>query len=187
MNIIETGIEDLVIIEPTYHGDNRGYFAETYHDRKFADLGISETFVQDNHTRSEKAGTLRGLHFQLPPAAQAKLVRVVRGSVFDVAVDLRPLSPTFGKFASVELSEENHRQFFVPVGLAHGFCTLENDTEVIYKVSRYYAPEREGGIAWNDPELGIPWPVDADGVTLSEKDKILPGIAACTNINWSGG
>ena len=185
MNIIETTISNLVILEPAYHGDGRGYFAETYNLKAFAGCGIDQIFVQDNHARSEKSGTLRGLHFQLPPAAQAKLVRVVRGSIFDVAVDLRQESPSYGKFASAILSEENHRQFYVPVGFAHGYCTLEIDTEVIYKVSDYYAPDLEGGIAWNDPALGIEWPVDGRGLVLSDKDRSLPFLSECAKIDWT--
>jgi dTDP-4-dehydrorhamnose 3,5-epimerase len=185
MDISKTSIPDLLVIEPKYHGDGRGYFAETYNHRLFADMNIPDVFVQDNHARSETAGTLRGLHFQRPPAAQAKLVRVVRGSIFDVAVDLRPDSPTFGAFASVLLSEENRKQFFVPVGFAHGYCTLEDNTEVIYKVTDYYAPDHDGGIVWNDPALGIDWPLKAENIVLSEKDKVLPMLADCPKIDWT--
>lgn len=156
-------------------GDERGWFAETYNARTFAQEGIETTFVQDNHSLSRSAGVLRGLHFQAPPHAQAKLVRCVRGAIFDVAVDLRIGSPTFGKWAAAELSADNGDQFLVPIGFAHGFVTLQPDTEVIYKLSNFYAPEHESGIVWNDPEIAIPWPISGVPI-LSPKDEALPRL-----------
>ena len=159
------------------HGDYRGYFSETYNRRTLAAAGIGINFVQDNHSLSAEKGTVRGLHFQTPPFAQDKLVRVVRGSVFDVAVDLRRDSPTFGQHVSVVLSDEAWNQLLIPIGFAHGFMTLEDDTEVIYKVSEYYAPEHDKGLRWNDPMLGIQWPISEDEAVLSDKDRGLPKFA----------
>ena len=159
------------------HGDYRGYFSETYNGRTLAAAGIGIDFVQDNHSLSAEKGTVRGLHFQTPPFAQDKLVRVVRGSVFDVAVDLRRDSPTYGQHVSVVLSDEAWNQLLIPIGFAHGFMTLEDDTEVIYKVSEYYAPEHDKGLRWNDPMLGIQWPISEDDAVLSDKDRGLPRFA----------
>ncbi len=170
-------IPDLVLVTPARFGDDRGFFSETYNDLAFAELGIAARFVQDNHSLSRNKGVVRGLHFQAPPHAQGKLVRVVRGSILDVAVDIRQGSPTFGKHVLVELSAANWRQLWVPVGFAHAFCTLEEDTEVIYKVTDYYAPECDAGIIWNDPDLGIAWPVSAAQALLSAKDTTLPRLA----------
>lgn len=170
-------IPELVLISPARFGDDRGFFSETYNERAFAELGIAARFVQDNHSLSRNKGVVRGLHFQAPPHAQGKLVRVVRGSILDVAVDIRQGSPTFGKHVVVELSAANWRQLWVPVGFAHAFCTLEEDTEVIYKVTDYYAPECDAGIIWNDPDLGIAWPVSAAQALLSAKDMTLPRLA----------
>jgi dTDP-4-dehydrorhamnose 3,5-epimerase len=166
----------LLLIEPTKFGDARGFFSETFNVRDLAAVGVDTLFVQDNHSLSALRGTIRGLHFQAPPHAQDKLVRVVRGSVLDVAVDLRKGSPTFGQHAAVELSAKNWKQLLVPVGFAHAFCTLEPDTEVIYKVSALYSPQSDMGIAWNDPALGIAWP-DFAGAELSAKDAKLPPLA----------
>lgn len=162
---------------PVKHGDRRGFFSETYNRKALAALGIDINFVQDNHSLSAAKGTVRGLHFQTPPFAQDKLVRVVRGSVFDVAVDLRQGSPTYGRHVSAVLSAAAWNQILVPIGFAHGFMTLEPDTEVIYKVSDYYAPAHDNGLLWNDPALGIQWPLAENDALLSEKDRKLPGLA----------
>ena len=171
---IETGIKDLVIIEPTVFGDSRGFFMETYSKKDFAEIGLTMEFVQDNHSKSRK-GVLRGLHFQTKQT-QGKLVRVTGGAVLDVAVDLRRESETFGKWFLVELSAENKRMFYVPEGFAHGFLTLEDDTEFQYKCTDYYAPEFDSGILWNDPEIDIEWNLEKYGMSaeellLSEKDR----------------
>lgn len=166
------------LIKPRRFGDERGWFTETYNERAFAKLGIAVPFVQDNHSLSRPAGTVRGLHFQAPPHAQAKLVRCVRGRIFDVAVDVRRGSPTFGRSAAVELSADNGDQLFVPVGFAHGFMTLEPDTEVVYKVSDFYDAGSEGGVLWDDPDLGIAWPLPPDRALLSPKDRELPPLRA---------
>jgi dTDP-4-dehydrorhamnose 3,5-epimerase len=154
--------------------DSRGWFSETYSERAFAEYGVTCRFVQDNQSYSARRGTIRGLHFQVPPKAQAKLVRVMRGRILDVAVDLRRGSPTYGGFVASELSAENGRQLYVPVGFAHGFCTLDDDVDVVYKVSDFYGPECDGGIRWDDPSIGIPWPVGAAEATVSAKDMMLP-------------
>ena len=175
MNIIETEIQGVYIIEPKVFGDSRGYFFESYSRREFeAKVGPVE-FVQDNESKS-CYGVVRGLHFQRPPHAQAKLVRVVKGKVLDVAVDLRKDSPTYGRHVSVELSEDNHRQVFIPKGFAHGFSVLSEEAVFQYKCDDYYAPETECAIAWNDPELNIDWRIPADRVILSEKDKRHPEL-----------
>ena len=174
MAVIKTAIEGVYIIEPTVFGDERGYFFESYNEERFrSETGIDVHFVQDNESRS-KRGVLRGLHFQKKPNAQAKLVRVVQGKVLDVAVDIRRGSPTFGKHIAVELSGDNHRQLFIPKGFAHGYVVLEDDTVFQYKCDEFYHPEAEGGIAWNDPDIGIEWGVAESDITLSEKDKRHP-------------
>lgn len=171
MNVIKTDIEGVVVIEPQVFGDERGYFFESFNAECFlAETGIDVAFVQDNESRS-KRGVLRGLHFQREPYAQAKLVRVVQGRVIDVAVDIRPGSPTFGKYVATELSGENHRQMFIPKGFAHGYVVLEDDTVFQYKCDEYYHPESEAGIAWNDPQIGIEWPLSEDEIILSDKDR----------------
>tara|TARA_B110000003_G_scaffold274244_1_gene313758 strand:- start:776 stop:1318 length:543 start_codon:yes stop_codon:yes gene_type:complete len=167
---------ELILIKPKRHGDHRGFFAETYSRRKYSELGIDDDFVQDNHSISRDVGTLRGLHFQAPPHAQAKLVRCGRGAIFDVAVDIRKGSPTYGHWEGYELTAENGDQLYVPVGFAHGFVTLEPDSEIVYKCSDYYAPKREGSVLWNDPDIGIDWPTDADPI-LSDKDATAPLLA----------
>jgi dTDP-4-dehydrorhamnose 3,5-epimerase len=169
-------IPDVRLIEPARFTDNRGYFSEIYRRDLLADAGIEIEFIQDNESRSEKIGTVRGLHFQAPPYAQAKLVRVTVGKVFDVAVDIRAGSPTFGQCVSTELGAENGKQLYIPVGFAHGFCALENDTVVAYKASAYYAPAHDLGLCWNDPDLAIPWPVDPADVILSERDGAHPRL-----------
>jgi dTDP-4-dehydrorhamnose 3,5-epimerase len=177
LNVQATEIPDVKVISPRKFGDARGFFSEVYQRRTFADAGIDLEFVQDNHAFSGERGTLRGLHFQSAPFAQDKLVRVTRGRVLDVAVDLRRASPSFGRHVAIELSAENWRQVLVPIGFAHGYVTLEPDTEVLYKVSNYYAPEHDRGLAWDDPALGIDWRTDADRVILSDKDRRWPRLA----------
>lgn len=178
MKVESLAIPDVKLITPRKFGDARGFFSETWKQKALADAGLDVRFVQDNHAYSAAPLTLRGLHFQLPPKAQDKLVRVVRGAIYDVAVDIRRSSPTFGQWVGATLSAENWTQILVPIGFAHGYLTLEPDTEVIYKVTDVYAPETEGGIIWNDPELNIAWPLPAGGVVeLSEKDKVLPRLA----------
>ena len=172
MNVIKTDIEGVFIIELQVFGDARGYFFESFNAEQFlAQTGVEVTFVQDNESRS-KRGVLRGLHFQREPHAQAKLVRVVQGRVLDVAVDIRPESPTFGKYVATELSGENHRQMFIPRGFAHGYVVLEDDTVFQYKCDEFYHPESEDGIAWNDPQIGIDWGIPESEIILSEKDSI---------------
>lgn len=177
MKIIETEIQGLFIIEPDVYGDSRGYFFESFNKRRFEEqTGISVDFVQDNESRSTY-GVVRGLHFQRPPHAQAKLVRVVSGRVLDVAVDLREGSPTYGRHVAVELSGENHRQVFIPKGFAHGFSVLSEEAVFQYKCDDYYAPETEGAVAWDDPDIAIDWRIPADKMILSEKDKKHPRLS----------
>jgi dTDP-4-dehydrorhamnose 3,5-epimerase len=174
MNFIRTEISDVIIIEPAVHGDERGYFVETFRaDKLEAFLGYTINFCQDNESKSSK-GVLRGLHYQLPPAAQTKLVRVIQGSVLDVAVDIRKGSPTFGRHVAVELSEKNKRQMLIPRGFAHGFVVLEDDTVFAYKVDNYYSPECDRGISFDDESLGIDWILSKEELNLSAKDKTQP-------------
>ena len=177
MKSLRLSLPGVIRIEPKRFGDERGFFSEVYNKRAFADAGVALDFVQDNHSLSLKAGTVRGLHYQRPPYAQAKLVRVVRGSIADVAVDIRKGSPTYGCHITETLSAENWAQLFVPAGFAHGFCTLEPDTEVLYKVSAPYDPGSDAGIVWNDPTLAIDWPVEVADAILSAKDAALPRLA----------
>ena len=177
MQIQSTELDGVKILTPKRFGDNRGFFSEVYSRSAFAAAGLDLDFVQDNHSLSAEAGTIRGLHFQSPPFAQDKLVRVTRGSILDVAVDLRRGSPTYGRHVKVELSRENWRQLLVPVGFAHGFVTLEPDTEVQYKVTNVYAPAHDMGLAFDDPALGIDWGVDLAKAILSEKDRRHPLLA----------
>ncbi len=172
MDFVETKLDGVIIVKPRVFGDNRGFFMESWSKRAFEEAGLDYDFVQDNHSRSTVKGTLRGIHFQRGDKAQAKLVRCVRGAVLDVAVDLRPSSPTYKQWVSVELSEENKFQLLIPRGFGHGFLTLTNDVEFLYKADNSYAPEADGGILWNDPELGVAWGID-DPI-LSEKDKKNP-------------
>ena len=174
--IFRTALPDVIRILPSRFGDHRGFFSETYSQLAYANLGIEAVFVQDNHSLSAAVGTVRGLHFQVPPHAQAKLVRCGRGAIFDVAVDIRRGSPTYGRWAGFTLSAENGAQLYIPVGFAHGFATLEPDSEIIYKCSDYYAPETEGALRWDDPDIGIAWPLTAAPV-LSEKDASAPLLA----------
>ncbi|MDL2294404.1 dTDP-4-dehydrorhamnose 3,5-epimerase [Ruminococcaceae bacterium OttesenSCG-928-D13] len=171
---IETGLPGVLVVEPTVFGDDRGFFMETWRDDAFTAAGIPGPFVQDNHSKSRK-GVLRGLHFQRENT-QGKLVRVISGRVFDVAVDCRPNSPAFGKWTGVELSAENKRQFWVPGGFAHGFLVLSDEAEFIYKCTDLYNPAAEGGIRWDDPDVGIRWPDAGSAPLLSEKDEALPGF-----------
>ena len=164
------------LIIPQFFNDARGWFVESWSKNLYASKGIEADFCQDNHSLSRKAGTIRGLHFQRYPHAQAKLVRCLRGRIFDVAVDLRDASPTYGKWTGAELTAERGEQLFVPAGYAHGFLTLEDDTEVAYKVDAYYAPEADGGIAWDDKTIDIEWPLGNLSPLLSDKDKILPKL-----------
>jgi len=182
MNFIRTDIEDVVIIEPTVHGDERGYFVETFRADKLEEfLGYKINFCQDNESKSSR-GVLRGLHYQLAPAAQTKLVRVIQGRVLDVAVDIRKGSPTFGKHVAVELSAENKRQLLVPRGFAHGFVVLEDDTVFAYKVDNYYSPENDRGILFSDEALNIDWQVPHDELNLSAKDKVQPKLTDTNDI-----
>jgi dTDP-4-dehydrorhamnose 3,5-epimerase len=177
LKVEPTALPDVKLINPQRIGDRRGFFSETYNRQRFAEAGISVEFVQDNHSLSAVAGTVRGLHFQSEPFAQAKLIRVVRGRILDVVVDIRKSSPTFGRHVAVELSAENGSQLFVPVGFAHGFCTLEPDTEIVYKVSAYYSAAHDHGLRWNDTALGIDWPVAPAEAVLSDKDRRHPLLA----------
>jgi dTDP-4-dehydrorhamnose 3,5-epimerase len=174
MIIEDTALAGVKIIVPRKFEDPRGYFLEVYNRRNFEQAGVRLEFVQDNHSLSVESGTIRGLHFQSPPFAQDKLVRVTRGAIFDVVVDLRSSSATFGQHATVELSAENARQLLVPIGFAHGFCTLEPNTEVLYKVTDYYSAPNDLGLAWDDPALGVSWPVEAGNAVLSDKDRRHP-------------
>lgn len=177
MQLIETEIPAVKILVPKKFGDHRGFFSEVYSDKLLADLGIDARFVQDNHSLSAETGVVRGLHYQLAPMAQDKLIRVVRGAIVDVAVDIRRGSPTFGKHVACVLSAENWKQMFVPSGFAHGFATLEPNTEVLYKVTNYYSPGHERGVRWNDPKLGIDWQVGDGDAVLSERDRKHPVLA----------
>ena len=165
------------LIRPKRLGDDRGWFAETYNNEKYGALGLTVTFIQDNHAQSRHPWVLRGLHFQRPPHGQDKLVRCVRGRIWDVACDVRRGSPTYGKWVSAELTAENGCQIFVPVGFLHGYLTLEPDTEVEYKVTQLYAPQSDGGVAWNDPDLAVDWPLRGNAPVLSDKDGRLPTLA----------
>lgn len=175
MEVINTGIEGVVIIEPRIFKDERGYFYESFSQREFEEKVCRTTFVQDNQSKSSY-GVLRGLHFQKPPHCQSKLVRCIKGAVLDVAVDIRKGSPTFGRYVAVELTEENHRQFFVPRGFAHGFAVLSEEAVFQYKCDNFYCKESEGAIAWNDPALNIEWRIPADKILLSEKDRLSKNI-----------
>ena len=174
MDVTQTALSGVVLLSPKKFGDQRGFFSETYNKKALADAGIDLDFVQDNHSLSVEPGVVRGLHFQSPPFAQDKLVRVVRGRILDVAVDLRKSSPTFKQHVAIELSAQNWNQLLVPIGFAHGFVTLEPNTEVMYKVTNYYSPTNDHGIRWNDPTVGVSWPISPEQATLSAKDAVLP-------------
>lgn len=177
MQIEPTAIPDVLMVQPKKFGDERGFFSETFKVQALRDAGVNVDWVQDNHSFSAPRGTVRGLHFQSPPMAQAKLLRVIRGAILDVAVDIRKASSTYGQHVAVELSAANWTQLYVPAGFAHGFCTLTPDAEVLYKVSAGYAPDDEGGVLWNDPDLGIAWPIKAEEATLSARDREWPRFA----------
>lgn len=185
MFVNKTAIEGVLIIEPQIFPDGRGCFFESFSERVFSEKVHPVKFVQDNESVSRK-GVLRGLHYQIPPYAQSKLVRVVRGAVLDVAVDMRKGSPTFGKYVSVELSGDNRRQLFIPRGFAHGFLALENETVLQYKCDNYYAPGHEGGLIFNDPQVGICWGMAGDELILSEKDRANPGLDKAILFNYGG-
>lgn len=178
MDVVSLDIPEVKIITPRRFGDDRGFFSETYNARAFKAAGIEVDFVQDNHSHSAKKGTVRGLHFQAPPHAQSKLVRVLRGSIVDVAVDARKASPTFGRWVKAELSAENGKQIFVPQGFLHGFVTLEPDTEVAYKVDAFYDGASDGSVKWDDPDLAIDWGISSGEASLSDKDAKAQGWAA---------
>ncbi|CAH8719269.1 dTDP-4-dehydrorhamnose 3,5-epimerase [Paenibacillus thiaminolyticus] len=181
MKITPLSIEGALRIEPVVHGDHRGFFMESYNENEFNSLGVMNKFIQDNHSLSIQPGVLRGLHYQLNPKAQTKLVRVLSGAIYDVVVDLRRESPTFGQWEAVVLTEYNKHQLLVPKGFAHGFCTLVPNTQVFYKVDEYYSPEHDRGILWNDPDLGIDWPTSYP--ILSDKDKVHP-VLKLAEINF---
>ena len=181
MKVLKTAIEGLLIIEPTVFGDSRGYFFESFSQREFEEKVRKINFVQDNESMSSY-GVMRGLHFQRPPFAQSKLVRCVKGKVLDVAVDIRKGSPTFGKYVAVELTEDNHRQLFVPRGFAHGFSVLSEEAIFQYKCDNLYAPQSEGAIAWNDPDINIDWQLPAEDVLLSAKDSAHPMLKDATDL-----
>ena len=182
MRIEDTALAGLRIITPTRLEDPRGFFSEVYNRRALSEAGLNVEFVQDNHSLSLAAGTIRGLHFQTEPFAQAKLVRVTKGRVLDVAVDLRASSPTFGQHVAVELSAENWRQLFVPAGFAHGFCTIESGSEVLYKVTAHYSRDHDYGLAWDDPALAIAWPVAPEAALLSDKDRRHPRLSQLPSV-----
>ncbi|AIQ49637.1 dTDP-4-dehydrorhamnose 3,5-epimerase [Paenibacillus sp. FSL R7-0273] len=173
MNFTKTNLEGVLVVEPEVFGDHRGWFMETYSEAKFQEQNLNYKFVQDNQSYSAEKGTLRGLHYQLNPKAQTKLVRCTRGSIYDVAVDIRQGSPSYGKWFGIELTAENKKQLLIPKGFAHGFMTLTEDVEVQYKCDELYAPECDGGILWNDPDIGIEWPINVSPV-LSAKDENAP-------------
>ncbi|WP_412552931.1 dTDP-4-dehydrorhamnose 3,5-epimerase [Shimia sp. MIT1388] len=187
MKVEATKLDGVLLITPDRFGDSRGFFSESWNQRRMAEAGIDLDFVQDNHSLSSKVGTVRGLHYQTPPHAQAKLVRCGRGALLDVAVDIRAGSPTFGQWASAELTAENGSQLLVPEGFAHGFVTLQPDTEIIYKCTDYYAPDCDRAIAHDDPALGIDWGVDPTQRTLSDKDAAAPNLADLETVfTWEG-
>lgn len=177
LSVTPTDLPDVLIVETAWHADARGAFSEVWNARRFAGAGIARNWVQDNQSVSARAGTVRGLHFQAPPHAQAKLVRVLAGAIRDVAVDIRAGSPGYGRWVAVELSAENRRQLFIPEGFAHGFVTLLPGTEVLYKCSAPYAPESEGALRYDDPDLAIDWGLPPGGALLSDKDAAAPGFA----------
>jgi dTDP-4-dehydrorhamnose 3,5-epimerase len=184
INIKELAIPEVKLLMPVVHRDNRGYVTEIVHERQLEELDLAVKLVQENQSLSIQKHTVRGMHSQKPPYAQAKFVRVLRGRIFDVAVDMRRGAPTFGKYVSVELSEDDVSQLFIPTGFAHGFCTLEPNTVVLYKMSQFYAPGSEVGFIWNDPDIGIQWPVEAKQAILSGKDEKLPRFKDIPPIAW---
>lgn len=188
MQVEKTELDGVLILTPARHGDARGFFSESWNRRRMAEHGIEIDFIQDNHSFSSRVGTVRGLHFQAPPHAQAKLVRCGRGRLFDVAVDIRKGSPTWGRWVGVELSFDNGRQLLVPEGFLHGFVTREPDTEIIYKCSDYYAPECDGAVRFDDPDIGVDWGIAADQAVLSDKDRTAPLLRDFDSpFTWQGG
>lgn len=184
MDVIATDLPDVLLIRPVRHGDARGYFAEMWNKETFRACNLDIDFIQDNQSRSEHSGTLRGLHIQRPPYTQAKLIRVLKGRIYDVAVDLRHSSPTFGQHVGVELNSDRLEQLFVPRGFLHGFVTLEPDTEVFYKVDNLYAPQHDTGVIWNDPDLKISWPLQPNTIPIiSTKDQSLPSFYELSKLN----
>ena len=179
MNAESLAIPDVKLLTPVRHRDPRGFFSETWNQERFAAAGVPGPFIQDNHAVSTECGVVRGLHLQIGPNAQGKLLRVVRGAIWDVAVDMRRGSPTYGRYVAAEISAENWAQIWVPPGFLHGYCTLTAETEVIYKVTAPYDRDAERGVIWNDPDLAVPWPVAPEQAILSDKDKVLPLLAAC--------
>jgi dTDP-4-dehydrorhamnose 3,5-epimerase len=179
MHVEKLAIPEVILLTPPRFGDARGYFSETFNARRFAEAGIAGPFIQDNHSLSVPKGTVRGLPCQIAPSVQGKLVRCVRGAIWDVAVDIRHRSPSYGRHVAAVLSAENWRQLWIPGGFLHGFCTLEPDTEVIYKVTADYDRAAERGVIWSDPSLALPWPVAETDAVLSDKDRILPKLADC--------
>lgn len=179
MKVERLAIPDVMLVTPPRFSDPRGFFSETFHAPRLAAAGIAANFMQDNHSLSVPAGVVRGLHCQIAPHVQGKLVRVVRGAIWDVAVDIRVGSPTYGRHVATELSAENWRQLWIPGGFLHGFCTLQPDTEVVYKVDAGWNRDAERGVIWNDPDLALPWPMAAADAILSDKDAVLPRLADC--------
>lgn len=177
LEVRETELAGVLLVIPDRHADDRGFFSEVYNRRDLASHGMDDEFVQDNHSKSTDQGTIRGLHFQIEPHPVAKLVRVTRGAILDVVVDIRHGSPTFGRHVAVELNAENWTQVYAPVGTAHGFCTLQPNTEVAYKVTDYWSPDVDRGLAWDDDDLGIEWPVHATDAVLSDKDRAHPALS----------
>jgi dTDP-4-dehydrorhamnose 3,5-epimerase len=182
MQVVETEIPAVKILTPARHGDHRGFFSEVFNSRLLAEAGFCTPFVQDNHSLSAEKGVVRGLHYQLPPMAQDKLVRVLRGGILDVAVDIRRSSPTFGRHITAVITAENWKQILVPAGFAHGFVTLEPNTEVLYKVTNFYSPKHDRGIRWNDPGLGIEWGIEESAAILSHKDKLHPSLGDAVDL-----
>lgn len=179
MKVERLAIPDVMLVTPPRFGDARGFFSETYNAARFGEAGIPDVFVQDNHSMSAAKGVIRGLHCQIAPHVQGKLVRVIKGAIWDVAVDIRTGSPSYGQHVAAVISAENGTQIWIPGGFLHGFCTLEPDTEVIYKVTDVWNREAERGVIWNDPDLALPWPVDPGREVLSDKDAALPRLADC--------
>lgn len=182
MKVTETSLKDVYVIEPQVFGDARGWFMESWSEKKLKEYGIDNEWVQDNHSYSAQKGVLRGLHYQLNPCCQAKIVRCTRGEIWDVAVDIRKGSPQYGKWVGVKLTGENKKQLYIPRGFAHGFITLSDDVEVQYKADNYYAPECDGNIRWDDPDIGIEWPIEP--TILSDKDAKAPLLKERTNLNF---
>jgi dTDP-4-dehydrorhamnose 3,5-epimerase len=187
LDVVDTAIAGVRLLQPRKLEDQRGFFSEVYHEARFRDHGLPTAWTQDNHALSRRRGTVRGMHYQIEPAAQTKLIRVTRGAIYDVVVDIRRRSPTFGRHVATELSAAAWNQLLVPAGLAHGYCTLEPDTEVLYKVDAPYSPDHERGFRWNDPDLAIDWPIAAADAIVSDKDAALPLMADQPDLFGGGG